>query len=230
MISGIDLAMRTKNCAETLPSVLKRIDEVIPYESVNNRILIDDHSADDTREIAKSFGWQVFYNEGTGVNIGARTALKRVKTQYFASFEQDLLLARDWWIHVPTLLEKDKVAVASGVRIADIPFSLNRLQHYVNETYRAKIQKNPTFLFGRTIDNTIYKTEIIKRVGGFPDVLVQTLARHGYIWAVNFDVKSIHLQRGLLKEIKHQYWYGTFFRLHTNNDVGESSIFILHCD
>jgi len=209
MISRLDLAMWTKNGAKTLPSVLKRIDEVIPSESVNQRILIDDHSADATREIAKSFGWQVFYNEGIGVNEGARTALKRVKSQYFASFEQDLLLARDWWIHVPSLLKKDNVAAASGVRIADSPFSLNRLQDYVNETYRERTQKNPTFTSGKTIDNTIYKTEIIKRVGGFPELLVQALARHGYIWAVNFNVKSIHLQRGLLKEIKHQYWYGT---------------------
>lgn len=65
------------------------------------------------------------------------------------------------------------------------------------------------YRFGKTLNNTIYKTEIIKRIGGLPKFLVQRLAKQGYLWAVNFDVKSLHLGRGLLKELKHQHWYGT---------------------
>jgi len=201
--------MWTKNGAKTLPAVLKRIDEVIPSEVVNSRILIDDHSVDDTREIAKSFGWNALFNEGTGTNLGAKTALKHVKTQYFISFEQDLLLAEDWWTGVPPLLEQANVAVASGVRIADSPSSLKRLQDYANESYRKKTSKNPMFAHGKTIDNTIYKTEIIRKIIGFPELLVEGLTKLRYVWAVNFNVKSVHLRDGLLNEIKHQYWYGT---------------------
>lgn len=201
--------MWTRNGGKTLPAVLKRIDEVVPSEVVNSRILVDDHSADDTRKIARSFGWDVIFNEGTGVNLGAKTALKHVKSQYFISFEQDLLLAEDWWTRVPPLLEQGNVAVASGVRIADSPLSLNRLQDYANENYRKKTSENPMFPPGKTFDNTIYKTGIIRRIKGFPELLVEGLTKLGYIWAVNFDVKSIHLREGLLNEIRHQYWYGT---------------------
>jgi len=201
--------MWTKNGTKTLPVVLKRIDEVIPSEAVNSRILIDDHSADDTREVAKSFGWNVFFNEGTGANSGAKTALRHIKSQHFISFEQDVLLAENWWACVPPLLEQNNVAVAQGVRIADSPFSLNRLQDYVNENYRKKTSQNPMFASGKTVDNTIYKTEIIRRIMGFPELLLVGVAKLGYVWAVNFNVKSVHLRGGLVNEIRHQYWYGT---------------------
>jgi len=83
--------MWTKNGANTLPSVLKRINEVIPGEFVGQKIIVDDKSTDNTREIAKTFGWTVVFNEGTGISDGVNTALKHVSSEYFISFEQDLL-------------------------------------------------------------------------------------------------------------------------------------------
>lgn len=218
MTGKVDLVMWTKNGAETLPIVLKRIGEVIPDEFINNRLIIDDYSIDDTCEIAKSFGWQIIFNKGKGISDGANTALKYVNTERFISVEQDLLLAKDWWINVPPMLEKDKVAVASGVRVPDKPFALKKLQEYTTEVYRLKTQKNASFFYGKTLDNTIYKTAIIKQVGGFPklrvnagvdNVLAKKLHDNGYIWEVNFNVKSIHLRQGLMDELKHYYWYGT---------------------
>ncbi|TRO54958.1 glycosyltransferase family 2 protein, partial [Candidatus Bathyarchaeota archaeon] len=121
MNGKIDLVMWTKNGSKTLQSVLKRIGEVIPEKIVGNRIIVDDNSSDNTRKIAESFGWQVSFNEGTGISDGANTALKRVTSEYFASFEQDLLLSREWWEKIPPLLEKPNVAAASGMRFADKP-------------------------------------------------------------------------------------------------------------
>ncbi|NIW13622.1 MAG: glycosyltransferase, partial [Candidatus Thorarchaeota archaeon] len=92
---------------------------------------VDDDSVDDTREIAKSFGWQVFFNEGKGISSGANTALKHVTSDFFVSFEQDLLLAWDWWEKIPRLLKGEKVAVASGVRVPNQPEALRKLQEYI---------------------------------------------------------------------------------------------------
>ncbi len=56
--------MWTKNGAETLPSVLRRISEVIPKDAVNMKLIVDDRSSDNTREIAKACGWTVTLKRG----------------------------------------------------------------------------------------------------------------------------------------------------------------------
>ena len=71
--------------------------------------------------LRNSFGWTVAFNEGKGISDGANTALKRVESKWFISFEQDLILARDWWNKIPKALENPKVAAASGMRFADKP-------------------------------------------------------------------------------------------------------------
>ena len=218
MIGKVDLVMWAKDGSRTLPFVLRRIDEVIPEDVVNQRVLVDDDSVDDTREIAKSFGWQVFSNEGKGISSGANTALKHVTSDFFVSFEQDLLLARDWWEKIPRLLEDERVAVASGVRVPNHPEALRKLQEYITERYQRREKEAESFLYGKTLDNTIYKTDVIRRLDGFPklsvsvgvdNVLAQRIHLSGYRWKVDYDVKSTHLRTGLKDELAHYYWYGT---------------------
>jgi glycosyltransferase involved in cell wall biosynthesis len=216
--------MWTKNGAETLPSVLKRISEVIPRKVVNKKVIVDDRSTDNTRKIAKSFGWNAILNEGKGISDGANTALKHVTSEFFISFEQDLLLARDWWNKVPCSLENPKVAVASGMRFANKPVGVRRLQQYVAKKYRGEAEleswlrdrQMAAFTLGKTLDNTIYKTKVIRALGGFPKlqlssgvdtVLAYIISQSGYYWFVNYDVQSVHLRRGLKQELNHQYWY-----------------------
>ena len=76
MITKVDLVMWTYNGAATLPQVLKRINQVIPEKFINKKIISDDRSTDNTREIAESFGWQVILNEGKGISDNANNALK----------------------------------------------------------------------------------------------------------------------------------------------------------
>jgi glycosyltransferase involved in cell wall biosynthesis len=81
-----DLVMWTKNGEKLLSSVLDRIDSIIPYECVNQKILVDDHSNDRTVEIARDFNWTVYENPSTGISAGANEALRRVKSPLFISF------------------------------------------------------------------------------------------------------------------------------------------------
>jgi GT2 family glycosyltransferase len=218
--------MWTKNGAAALPLVLKRISEVMPSKFVNERTIVDDRSTDDTREIAKSFGWNVIFNEGSGISDGANTALKNVTSEYFISFEQDLLLTRDWWNKIPAYLGNPKVAAASGMRFADKPRGVRKLQQYVAKKYRGEAslaswlrnRQNAAFTLGSTLDNTIYKTSVVRAVGGFPKVKVNAgvdttlayrLKQAGYSWVVDYNVQSTHLRSGLKHELRHQYWYGT---------------------
>ena len=226
MAVKVDLVMWTRNGGATLPSVLKRISEVIPEAVINKRIIVDDDSGDNTRQIAANFGWTVIPNKGHGISDGANTALENVASEFFISFEQDLLLARDWWNRIPPLLDNPKVAVASGMRFADKPHGIRKLQQYVAKKYRGdanldswlRSRQTAAFTLGKTLDNTIYKTSTIKSIGGFPrmrvnagvdTILAYEIDQAGYEWVVDYSVKSVHLRKGLRQELDHQYWYGT---------------------
>ena len=210
----IDLVIWTLNGEKTLQLVLSRINEIIPKDIVNQKFIVDDGSKDNTISIAAKYDWNVIQNEGKGISDGANTALKHVQTRYFCSFEQDVFLSNDWWRKVSTLiLNKDGVAAACGLRflpknnfIASIePYQLTR--------------KDIDFCggYGKTLDNTIWNSEILRAVGGFPKVSfagIDTILFHmfdlnGYKWLVDYNVISLHLHYGgLLNEFKHYYFYG----------------------
>lgn len=223
-VAKTDLVMWTKNGAETLPSVLQRISEVIPEEPVGMKLIVDDQSTDNTRDIAESFGWTVKPNDGKGISDGANTALRHVKSDFFVSFEQDLLLAREWWNKIPRYLDNPEVSVASGMRFASKPKGVRRMQQYVAKKYRGEAElaswlrgrEMAAFTLGKTLDNTVYRTEVVRAVGGFPSfcssvgvdtILAYMLSEQGYSWRVDYDVCSVHLRKSLNQELRHQYWH-----------------------
>jgi glycosyltransferase involved in cell wall biosynthesis len=218
MISDkIDLVMWTKNGASTLPYVLLQIERVIPKSAIANKIIVDDSSSDDTTQIGRKHGWSVHYNDGKGISDGANTALKLVESEVFVSFEQDILLSPHWWTNVPKLLTEKDTAVASGSRFPSQPTALRKLLEYDLETYSRDSEDRDFFHFAKTLDNTIYKTDIIRKIGGFPritldacvdNVLAKRLYDSGYKWKVDYSVRSLHLRKGLRDELRHFQWYG----------------------
>ncbi|MFX1464970.1 MAG: glycosyltransferase [Promethearchaeota archaeon] len=210
MDTTIDLVMWCKNGGYCLNSVLKQIEKVIPSKVVHKKILVDDYSTDNTREIAKRHDWKVVYNNGKGVGDGANTALNHVDCEFFVSFEHDLVLANDWFEKIPPQIINNKgVGAAQGVRLPDHKL-LRKLQEF-------KIEREQRV--GRTthsMDNTIYRTDVIRDVGGFPklpgagvdSILVHKVLKSGYRWITDFNVISIHLRKGIKEEIRHYYGYG----------------------
>jgi len=221
----IDLVMWTFNGAKTLEPVLKQINSVIPESVVNQKIIVDDGSTDQTVEVAEACGWRVIRNEGRGISDGANTALRHVETEWFCSFEQDLLLTPKWWSLISKWCGVAGVGAISGMRFASQPKGLMALQNYVAKKYRGeryisswlKSREISSFTLGKTLDNTFYFTESLRCIGGFPKlktnagvdtVLAYKLKQAGYEWLVDYTVRSIHLRNGLMDELKHQYSYG----------------------
>lgn len=215
-----DLVMWAKNGAKTLPRVLKRIDEVIPEENVVKKVFVDDHSVDNSIQIAKSFSWKVYENREGFISGGASEALKHVTSPFFISFEQDLLLARNWWQKVPEHMKHDpKVAVAQGMRFSTTRV-LRCLEEYSSERFKAT-------RFNLSLDNNILRTSVIKRIGGFPKQypisvdleLFDILQKNGYRWVIDRNVISDHIRAGVLHEVlrsrklmemeKRQQWIDT---------------------
>ena len=217
----VDLVMWIKNGAKTLPFVLRQIQCVIPKDSIKKKIIIDDDSFDDSRLIASKFGWTVYPNDGKGISDGANTALKYVESERFVSLEQDILLSPQWWSNIPKMLNEKDTPIASGVRFPNQPMALRDLLEYNLERYPRIIEDSDAFHYGKTLDNTIYLTEIIKKMGGFPKfkrkelhacvdtVLAKRVFDAGFKWKVDYSVKSLHIRKGLRDELRHFYWYGS---------------------
>lgn len=218
----VDLVMWTKNGAKTLPYVLRRLDSVIPKDAVKRKVIIDDYSSDDTKLIARRFGWSVYLNDGIGISDGSNTALRYVESERFISVEQDVLLSPCWWPNVPSLLNVKNTVIASGSRFPNRPLALRKLLEYNLDRYPRNLEDSDAFHFGKTLDNTIYRTEIIKKLGGFPrisldacvdNVLAKRVYDAGFMWKVDYSVKSLHIRKGLRDELRHFYWYGAQYPL-----------------
>ena len=209
----VDLCLWTKNGERTLNAVLTQIEKVIPRININQKIIIDDSSSDSTRTIAKLHGWQVYMNTWGGISNGANAALSHVETEYFCSFEQDVILASDWWRKISPLIHKPGVAAASGIRYPSGPPGITAVFRYSANNY-----DKGAFTLGKTLDNTIYRTSVLRTIGGFPKLKINAgidlalsykLEEEKWKWITDLSVESIHLRFGLMDEIRHQESYGS---------------------
>jgi len=205
----LDLVMWTKNGEKCLPSVLQRIQQVIPNELIHHKILVDDHSTDDTVKIGKGFNWQVYFNPSTGISAGANYALGKVDSSFFVSVEQDVLLSKQWWPKIPEHMTDNNVAVAQGIRLSTEP-TLRLLDEY---KYSRLNPERPT-QFGVSIDNNIFRTKVIKALGGFPSdcptctdtiLMKKILNETQYKWVIDATVISLHIRASLRQHVKHSY-------------------------
>ncbi len=208
----VDVVMWSKNAGANFPLVLKRINQVIPASVVHKRILVDDGSVDGTVETAIEFGWQVHDNVKGGISNGANQALGLVDCSFFVSVEQDVLLAWDWWIRVSKLVLGDKVGAASGVRFLPKDNFCCGVEAYTLTRKGKEDIRN----FGKTLDNTIWNTALLRGLGGFPclaragsDTYLHCLFdAKGLKWLVDYEAQSVHLHWGLLSEFRHNFFYG----------------------
>ncbi len=200
-----DIVMWAFNGGRFLPSVLRRVESAIPEEYVHRKILVDDHSVDNTVKIARDFNWEVYSNPSTGISSGANEALRHVDCKHFMSIEQDVILSKDWIKKIPRYMEQKDVAAAQGIRIATEP-TLRKIDAYA---YRKAEYAN----FGFSLDNNLFETRLIKEVGGFPSdcpvctdgILNHKLRKMGYKWIVDISVVSDHIKLSLKDSYTNQY-------------------------
>ena len=209
----VDVCTWTKNGSKTLIPVLKRIDSVIPSEEAGEKIAVDDSSVDDTVNILKDFNWKVYPNHSGFINGGTTEALQHVRSKFFVSVEQDVLLGRDWWDIVPRNMDDKTVAVAQGVEI-----STNRAERGIDNYNLKKIKKMPLekrAMLWKTIGNNIYRSEIIKKLGFVDDATHMTpfyrkITGSGFKWITDVNAISTHLHGDIFDAVRHTV---TFYNL-----------------
>jgi glycosyltransferase involved in cell wall biosynthesis len=217
----VDLVMWAKNGERFLPSVLKQVETVVPHENVDLKIFVDDSSTDRTREIAKEFNWTVHSNSKGGIPAGANEGLRHVKSEFFVSIEQDVILAKDWWERIPPYMDDENVAVAQGMRVATDP-TLRKLEEYISGRQE--------FAFFISIDNNIFRTKVIRLLGGFPTVhplftdsaLYKKIAEETRLrWIVDRKVVSQHIKENVEHFIEHLQGFETI-AMRASRDTGHS--------
>ena len=199
--------MWTKNGESCLPKVLSQIDKVIPSENCCHKIMVDDHSTDRTVEIAKDFNWTVFPNPHGGIPSGANEAFRHVDQDFFISFEQDVVLASDWWEKIPKYMEDPMVGSAQGIRVSSHPllFLLDRWE-FGEENAKARREIS--------MDNNLFRTKVVKMLGGFPRICpvctdtvlkARMVSETPYLWITDPTVISLHIRNDLRDSIEHSY-------------------------
>lgn len=204
----LDLVMWTKDGESFLPTVLNRIEEVVPIEFVHRKIFIDDSSKDRSVEIARLFNWDVRPNPKGGIPSGANKALSHVTTDFFISVEQDVLLAKDWWDKITPYMENELVACAQGIRTSTDPI-LKKWDEYVYSGMKSATSS----IFAVSIDNNIFRTRVVRQLGGFPricpvctdTVLIKRTIENGFKWIIDKSVVSEHLRPNRGKFYEHEY-------------------------
>lgn len=186
----IDIIMWTLNGEKTLSKCLSSIDQGIPKKCINQKIMVDGNSTDNTREIGEKFGWNVIPAKKRGIPYQANQALDAVETEFFASFEQDLQLNPSWYSKMKLHFENPNVAAAQGVRFCVNP-TLNSIEKYAVKTQGGV----------RSLDNNIYRTAIIKKLRfneqcpyAASAELYNKIKKQNYTWVLDRTVASQHLK------------------------------------
>lgn len=195
----IDLLMWTLNSEKTLPLTLKSIKNAIPKKYINKKYIIDGGSNDKTVLIALNYKWDVIISE-KGIGKQANTGLSLVETDIFASFEHDIILNPNWFNLIINTINKKNIAVSQGIRLP-LNKTLNIIERY-------SLKRNLCY---SSIDNNLYKTKIIRELGGFSEkyiastdrVLQDKIIKNGYEWLVNKNIISIHNITSLKRYSKH---------------------------
>lgn len=223
----IDLVMWTRNSERTLAICLRSIDNAVPPEVVNRRIMVDGYSEDRTRDIGEKFGWEVHNAEKLGIPYQANQALRLVTTEIFASFEHDIVLNPQWFQRILPYMSNPKVAVAQGMRLSNNPI-MRSIERYTSTRSGLKYT---------SVDNNLYRTEIIRKIGGFstshpisaPKELRERIWRKGYKWITDRTVVSNHLRGNVWSSIDHAYRFALLSKSYEKNwsVLGQSAKLLL---
>ena len=129
MKQGLTLLMITKNSQELLEMSLTSVDGLS-----KERILVDDGSTDETREIARNFGAKIYtYREE---NLGKKRAfgLQKVKTDWVLVLDADEIVSKELRNEITELLNGS--IAEKGFRIPYQNHFLGRPMNHGGEDYK----------------------------------------------------------------------------------------------
>lgn len=166
-----------RSIADTLYYIKKQ-----DYQGEIHVIIIDNGSTDKTSDIALDAGrnlnlsFEILYEDKPGKYNALNKALKHVKTDYVITLDADTLLHKSAVRYIVSRIKsspKDVCAVAGAVLVRNGRLNLvTRLQEWDYFLGIASIKRMQGLYQGTLVAQgaySIYKTEALKRVGGWSD-------------------------------------------------------------
>lgn len=216
---GVSFVVPVHNGAAHLADALTAVlaeDDGRPFEVV----VVDDGSTDASPEVIRRFAADPRVRAITGEGRGAAAAVnqgwREARHPVVAQVDQDVILRRGWLLHLLEELDDPAVGAAQGHYVADPAATpLERVAGYELEMRYAAID-------GRFVDqactgNSVYRTEAVRRVGGFDEGLgygydndmSYRLGQAGFRLAFCRRARSSHRwRRGLVSYLRQQYGLG----------------------
>jgi len=208
----VDLMIWTLNSEKHLEDVLISAENSIGEKNINNKILVDSGSKDKTLEIAEELDWDIYISPKRGIAYQANIALSHVETEFCVGLEHDLLLNKNWFKVIPKYFKDKNVSVAQGIHISTNPILY---KHDLWLMYDSGIKHDA---YGISIDNTMFRTEDVRSVGGFPELcpiscdreLRDEIRKINKKWIIDRNLRSWHLRGNYWSSVIHDCKYAMF--------------------
>lgn len=156
---------------ETLDSLLN-LD--YPKDKLNI-IVVNDGSTDKTAEIVGSYRSRqvnLINKENSGKASSINVALNKVKTELFGIVDADSVVNSESLKNMISLFESNNVgAVISLTKVKNPRTIFERLQHleYIFSAFSRKLMSNVNTLFITPGVLTLFRTDVVKKLGGFDE-------------------------------------------------------------
>ena len=162
MDDDLTFCICTYNSSKTLRDCLRSIRQAAPESRV---LVVDHHSEDNTPQIAKIFGGEVFF-ENNGLGYARQLCFRLVSTKYLVFVDGDVeIVRRDFFPIACDILERREfgavVGMAVGHRFAyGLPASLLMLRkvNFEGEVIPDRVEGRETHFIQRRLDALKLKT------------------------------------------------------------------------
>jgi len=231
----IDVTIATKNNEEIIERCIENIKKYIPY---NRIIVVDGHSKDNTVQIAKRLGAEVYFEKGL-LGTVRYTQATYCNTEWIAVIDSDVFINKHWWNEVSKYINSQNVGGINGWlegNIVDFMPSYEKYTKFLTKMAISgqSISDNAKYHTSFPFSNTLIRRELIlkskndlKNVhGGEDNVVANNVIKWGYKIVNISKILGMHYQPDPIKHAKMEYYRsGESIVIKRGKLIGLKSIF-----
>lgn len=212
----ISLYVPCFNAEEYIKDCLKSIlQQTYPIEDI---LVIDDGSCDDTVEIASQFPVKIIrHGENKGLAAARNTAIKHSAGNYLASLDADCVPEEDWLENLINNFSSKTAGIGGRLIESDLNSSVGSWRAvHMSQEWGKTSSNSVSFLFG---SNNIFKKDILVKVGGYnenyknnyEDVdISKRIKAEGYSLVYEAKALVYHLKKDTALSLFNTFWDWNF--------------------
>lgn len=128
----VSVIIPTYNCAPLLPETLKSLDQQDYPQAKIERIIVDGGSTDDTRQVARRYGWRVVDNPARSNLYGLPLGFAAATGNLILHIDDDNVLDRPDWLRKMVAPFQDSSVVAAEPLYYHAPVHTDEITRYIS--------------------------------------------------------------------------------------------------